>query len=420
VPATSPLRTPEGLQASFGSAFSLSNLNLRALSDEAARGTADFHDLLQGCNPTEPPRCELRVSDSFKTCHGCHTLDAQGNAEFGVFRPGFFGTNGEYSFENESQVFKVPHLRNMYQKVGMFGMPQVPFLTPESVLGPRLGGFSALDTRPFSGPQLRGFGFFHDGSIDTLHRFHGAAVFLARPVGSISPNDPGNARGIEAVLPDPSQLPACVESFRAAPLTALEDLGSALELELCLASSPVPDICFVDPTSSNCRDALAELAADLGDPTLPARFSAQIRPACFQLGSMLEGGSSQGQCFPSGLREREELESLLLAFDTNLKPMVGQQLTLHDADYDASLLRQLFRAAERGQCDLALRQNNRGLLVARPDGSAPERSRVANAHGHTFALDELDFDDGPVTFTCYPPQPDQAEASRSAFARRQH
>ena len=337
-----------------------------------------------------------------------------------MFRPGFFGTNGEYSFENESQVFKVPHLRNMYQKVGMFGMPQVPFVVPESVLGSRLGGFSAEDTQQFSGQQLRGFGFFHDGSIDTLHRFHGAAVFLARPVGALSPNDPGNARGIEAVLPAPSQVAACVEGFRGAPLAALEGVDPALELELCLASSPVPDVCFVDPASSSCREALAEIATERGDPALAERFLAQIRPACFQLGSMLEGGSSQGQCFPSGLREREELESLMLAFDTNLKPMVGQQLTLQDADYDAPLVRQLFQAAGRGHCDLALRQDNRGLLVTRPDGSAPERSRVADAHGRAFELDELDFDAGPVTFTCYPPQADQAEARRSAFDVRKH
>jgi hypothetical protein len=36
--------------------------------------------------------------------------------------PGFFGTDGRLSFENESQTFKVPHLRNAYQKVGMYGV----------------------------------------------------------------------------------------------------------------------------------------------------------------------------------------------------------------------------------------------------------------------------------------------------------
>ena len=49
----------------------------------------------------------------------CHTLNPRGNAEFDVYRPGFFGTSGTYSFENESQMFKVPQLRNLYQKVGM-------------------------------------------------------------------------------------------------------------------------------------------------------------------------------------------------------------------------------------------------------------------------------------------------------------
>ena len=38
-------------------------------------------------------------------------------------RSGFFGTDGEASFEDEPQILKIPHLRNMYQKVGMFGMP---------------------------------------------------------------------------------------------------------------------------------------------------------------------------------------------------------------------------------------------------------------------------------------------------------
>jgi len=57
----------------------------------------------------------------------------------------------------------VPHLSNLYQKVGMFGMPDVAFF---------LGGDNGD-----KGPQVRGFGFLHDGSVDTLLRFHRAAVF---------------------------------------------------------------------------------------------------------------------------------------------------------------------------------------------------------------------------------------------------
>jgi YVTN family beta-propeller protein len=93
-------------------------------------------------------------TDFVTTCNGCHTLDPG---------QGFFGTSGQTTFENEPQMLKVPHLRNMYQKVGMFGMPAVPF-------------FEAGDNAA-KGPQVRGVGFLHDGSVDTLFRFHGATVF---------------------------------------------------------------------------------------------------------------------------------------------------------------------------------------------------------------------------------------------------
>jgi DNA-binding beta-propeller fold protein YncE len=87
-----------------------------------------------------------QVSDVVATCNGCHVTD-------GAF--GMFGTGGSESFEGEPQFFKIPHLRNMYQKVGMFGLP----------------GEAA------HGDQVRGFGFLHDGSVDTLRNFHEANVF---------------------------------------------------------------------------------------------------------------------------------------------------------------------------------------------------------------------------------------------------
>ncbi len=88
------------------------------------------------------------------SCEGCHRLDAE---------LGFFGTDGRQSFENEPQIVKVPHLRNLYQKVGMFGMTNIPFL-------------NRTDTS-HTGPQVRGFGFLHDGSVDTIFRFFQATVF---------------------------------------------------------------------------------------------------------------------------------------------------------------------------------------------------------------------------------------------------
>ncbi len=87
-----------------------------------------------------------RLTDVVFNCDGCHTLDPAN---------GKFATSAFSTFEGETQMFKVPHLRNLYQKVGMFGRPQD---TPR-------------------GPQVRGFGFLHDGSIDTVRRFLGAAVF---------------------------------------------------------------------------------------------------------------------------------------------------------------------------------------------------------------------------------------------------
>jgi len=87
-------------------------------------------------------------------CNQCHVLSPVS---------GFFGTNRTRGFTSEPQQFKVPHLRNVYTKVGMFGMPQIPFLA---------GGDNGDQ-----GPQIRGFGVSHDGSIDTVFRFLGAMFF---------------------------------------------------------------------------------------------------------------------------------------------------------------------------------------------------------------------------------------------------
>lgn len=134
-------------------------------------------------------------SDTFFNCNGCHVLDHDGNREFGVAKPGFFGTDGRYSFEFETQVFKTPHLRNLYQKVGMFGQAVTspgtigtPFFLPEP-----------LNSNAFMGDQIRGFGFLHDGSTDTLSRFHGSVVFAQRPAEHPLPNPGGftlDANGI--------------------------------------------------------------------------------------------------------------------------------------------------------------------------------------------------------------------------------
>ncbi|MFN8645065.1 MAG: hypothetical protein U0802_26580, partial [Candidatus Binatia bacterium] len=61
-----------------------------------------------------------RTTDVVANCNGCHTLDAA---------RGFFGSGGQTTFESETQELKVARLSLAYQKVGMFGTPNVPFLT---------------------------------------------------------------------------------------------------------------------------------------------------------------------------------------------------------------------------------------------------------------------------------------------------
>lgn len=100
------------------------------------------------------------------TCEGCHRLSPS---------QGFFGTGKDASFENETQIMKIPHLRNLYTKVGMHGMPNVAFNLP---------GYDSSH----QGAQVRGFGFLHDGSTDTLFRFFTADVFSFNFAGGFGGN----------------------------------------------------------------------------------------------------------------------------------------------------------------------------------------------------------------------------------------
>ena len=92
------------------------------------------------------------TTDTVATCEGCHNLDPT---------IGFFGSGGEQSFEGEPQNAKVPHMRNLYAKIGMFG--------------------DTADSS-FRGDQVRGFGFLHDGAVESV------GVFLTAPVFSLNPS----------------------------------------------------------------------------------------------------------------------------------------------------------------------------------------------------------------------------------------
>jgi hypothetical protein len=107
------------------------------------------------------------------TCADCHIIDPEGNAEHGIERPGFFGSDGHIVHAEFSQTFKVPHLRNLYTKVGTFGFPDDDFFFNR----PGLPFYDASH----QGDQIRSFGFTHDGSKDVPMRFFNA--FALTPDG---------------------------------------------------------------------------------------------------------------------------------------------------------------------------------------------------------------------------------------------
>lgn len=91
-------------------------------------------------------------------CNQCHVVSPG---------TGFFGANGRRATVDQTQQFKIPQLRTLYTKVGMFGMAEVPLF--------------AAGNNGNQGPQIRGFGMLHDGSVDTIMRFLGADSFVLLP-----------------------------------------------------------------------------------------------------------------------------------------------------------------------------------------------------------------------------------------------
>jgi DNA-binding beta-propeller fold protein YncE len=220
------------------------------------------------------------------TCISCHTLDAQANP--GTAAPGFFGASGLASFDFIPQLFKIPHLRNLYQKVGMFGNPET---------SGALGG----DHDP-KGDQVRGFGFLHDGDIDTVFRFHHGPSFSV-------------------------------------------------------------------------------LVTGVG-----------------------HGGLPEG---PEGELQRRQLEAFVLAFPTNLAPIVGQQITLTTGSAAAVVDRvQLLRQrADAGECELVAKTTLFGVEAGFVYVGAGrfETDRRAAPPIDEAALRLLAQVGHPVTYTCVPP-----------------
>jgi DNA-binding beta-propeller fold protein YncE len=147
---------------------------VRNLDNSLTAAQQRGRDFFTGSRPADgvviPGLDQIAGQTSF-SCNGCHMLDAS---------KGFFGTGGNQSFEALPEIVKIPHLRNLYAKVGMFGSPSVSF-------------YDAPDSGS-AGDQVRGFGFLGDGSTDSVFRFLSARVFSPNGAVGFPPSNPDTTR----------------------------------------------------------------------------------------------------------------------------------------------------------------------------------------------------------------------------------
>jgi hypothetical protein len=249
-----------------------------SLTAEQAAGRAFFfnHTTLPDGTTQELP------SDRFHNCNGCHTLDPTANAGVSA-HPGFFGTDGKLSFELETQIFKVPHLRNMYTKIGMFGS------SPDT-LQP---GTLILQQGPAT-DQVRGFGFQHDGALGQLEHFFTAQVF-------IKATTPVNLNG-STVSPNPFGIPFVdLNALASGQVVFVEDGGFALRhsivaFMMAFDSNHAPIVGQqITMTSSNTATSgprldLLEARANAGECDLVGKSSTAVGP---NAGFLYSGGAWQ-------------------------------------------------------------------------------------------------------------------------------
>lgn len=163
----------------------------------------------------------LTTGGALFRCNKCHELDPL---------QGKFGTGGLMSVEgsNIAEDFKVPHIRNAYQKVGMFGSTN-----------------HANDGRPQMGPQIRGFGYLHDGAVDTLTTFFSGSSSTLGGAGFVFSSEQAKQNVIDFVYAVDSDLAPIVG--QQVTLSAANSGDSALNarLELMLqraqVSAPRPE-----------------------------------------------------------------------------------------------------------------------------------------------------------------------------------
>ena len=160
-PGGNPYDT-EGAMMKFNVAFvslmgretMLPHAEMQALTDFSLRITPPPNPIRALDDSLTPAQAEgkrlfetARALPGGATCSMCHPVDR---------KRGLYGTSGVISFVIGGRLFKVPSHRNTYERVGMFGR------APSNTL---------LRDPDHMGPQIRGYGFTHDGGADTVLRF---------------------------------------------------------------------------------------------------------------------------------------------------------------------------------------------------------------------------------------------------------
>lgn len=255
---------------------------------------------------------ELPV-DRLHNCGGCHRLDREGNLGDSP-HPGFFGSDGRLSFENLTQIFKVAHFRNAYQKVGLFASsPDKNRLStnfPE--LNPPL-------------PAVRGYGYQPDGATGSIEHQISGMVFLKVPWDTI--NEDGYT-----ISRNPFGIPFFTFDEETHEVTGLD---------------------------------------------------------------------------PEGFEVRRALASFLLAYDSNLRPIVGQQLTVTRKKLAETSARAhlLLARSIAGDCQLIAKAfidgREKGFLFDGSKFTSDERHEARLSPQKLWRL--LEDDTEAITLTCVPP-----------------
>lgn len=133
---------------------------------------------------------------------------------------------------------------------------------------------------------------------------------------------------------------------------------------------------------------------------------------CAQWGATLEQILPNGTraCHAFGLDDKADMEDFVMAYDSNMKPIVGQQVTLSaSSGAPASARLQLLLAqAGLGNCDLVAHARDHGFAYL-----SGEFVRDDGVHFSLASLEQRVIAGGPVTFTAVPP----GEGVRSGIDR---